>query len=98
MKFIVAEKTSPNGSIIVITDAELVGQKHEEGNKQLDLTNKFYLGEEKNEIEVDLLMENAYILHLTGLKSVGMGLKKGLIDKGRFIIIKGIPHAEVVLG
>ncbi len=98
MKFVVAEKNTPNGLLLVVTDHDIFGQKHEEGNKQLDLCNKFYQGEEKEEQEVLSLFSEAYILHLTGIRSVGLALKEGLIEKQRFITIKGIPHVEVILG
>ncbi|MBI4983526.1 DUF424 family protein [Candidatus Woesearchaeota archaeon] len=97
MRFIVAEKKTPHGILLVITDANLLGKKHEEENKQLDLANKFYLGEKKNEKEIATLLNTAYILHLTGTKAVELGVKSGLIDKRRTITIRGIPHAEAVL-
>ncbi|MFA6461534.1 MAG: DUF424 family protein [Candidatus Woesearchaeota archaeon] len=98
MKFIVSEKSSPNGIILIITDIEIIGKKHEQGHLQLDLENKFYHGSEKNEKEVIELIKSAYILHLTGTAAVGLALKEGLVEKGKWITIKGIPHAEVVLG
>jgi len=97
MKFIVSLKPTPNGMLLVVTDSEIFGKKHEEGQKQLDLSNKFYHGEERGESEVLELFSQAYILHLTGINSVGLALKQGLIEKGKTITISGIPHAEVLL-
>ncbi|MEK6938637.1 MAG: DUF424 family protein [Nanoarchaeota archaeon] len=98
MKFVVTEKQTPNGMILVVTDADILGKKHEEGKKQLDLENKFYQGEEKDEKQVLELFQEAYILHLTGIRAVGLALKEGLVEKGKVITIKGIPHIEVLLG
>jgi len=83
--------------LLVITDQEIFGKKHEEGQKQLDLSNKFYHGEEKEEKEVLDLFSQAYILHLTGIKVIELALKEGLVDKSKLLIIRGIPHAEVLL-
>lgn len=93
----VSQKNMPPGILITITDVEIIGKKYEEGKKQLDLTNKFYYGEEKDEKETAEIIEKGYILQFTGLKAVGLGLKLGLIKAGRTISVAGMPHAEVVV-
>lgn len=95
MEFIVSEKDTPNGIILVVTDKGLVGKIFEEGNKQLDLSKKFYQGELKNEEEVKKLCKDSYIIHLTGEKAVSLGKKIGLVKK--IITIDNVPHAEVLL-
>ncbi len=85
------------GILITITDIEIIGKKYEEGKKQLDLTNKFYQGEEKDETETTEIIKTGYILQFTGLKAVSLGLKLELIKMGRTVSISGIPHAEVVV-
>lgn len=97
MKFIVSEKNTENGTILVITDAEILGKVHQEGIKQLDLSKRFYQGEEKSLVEVEEVVWGAYIVHLTGKNSVGLGIKLGLIDEKKVLVIKGIPHAEAVV-
>ena len=97
LKFIVSQKEMPQGILITITDIEIMGKKYEEGKKQLDLSNKFYQGEEKDEKETMEIIKSGYILQFTGLKAVGLGLKLGLIKMGRTVSISGIPHAEVVV-
>lgn len=95
--FIVSKKSSPNGLLLVVTDAELVGKKFEEGKRQLDLTLKFYLGEEKTSAEVKELMKCGYVLHLTGVRAVLLGVELELVDDSKVLVIKKVPHAEVVL-
>lgn len=97
MKFIVSQKNMPEGILITVTDIEIMGKKYEEGKKQLDLSHKFYQGEEKDEAETKAIIKTGYILQFTGLKAVGLGLKLGLVKIGRTISISGIPHAEVVV-
>ena len=92
---IVNTKSTPEGLIVIITDSDLVGKKFEEGNKQLDLTKKFYQGEEKSVEEIKELINDAYVLHLTGKEAVALGKELGLVEK--VITIDNIPHAEVVM-
>ena len=92
---IVNTKTTPEGLILIVTDSDLIGKKFEEGKKQLDLTKKFYLGEEKSVEEIKELLNDAYILHLTGKEAVAFGKELGLVDK--VIVIDNVEHAEVLL-
>lgn len=83
--------------ILVVTDPDILGKVHLEGRKQLDLSNKFYQGEEKNLTEVEELVEEAYILHLTGKNAVELGVRLGIVDRNKVLVIKGIPHAEAMV-
>ena len=97
MKFIVAEKNTPQGIILIVTDTEILGKMFEEDKKQLDLTNKFYFGEEKDTKYITEKLEDAHVVHFTGKKAVALGLSLDLIDKNRIMIVSGIPHAEVLI-
>ena len=92
---IVNTKTTPEGLILILTDSDILGKKFEEGNKQLDLTNKFYQGEEKSKEEIKELITDAHIHHLTGKEAVALGKELNLVEK--VIVIDNIPHAEVLL-
>lgn len=97
MKFIVVEKQSENGLILVITDEDILNKTFEEGKKQLDLTKGFYQGEKRNKEEVIKKIRTARLLHLTGKEAVSLGIELNLIDLKQILIIQDIPHAEVVL-
>lgn len=97
MKFIVSRKNNENGMLLVVTDADILGKKFEENKVQLDLTKKFYQGQEKNEAEVQEAIKEARHLHLTGIAAVTIGINLGLINKENVIYVKKIPHAEVCI-
>jgi hypothetical protein len=97
MNFIVSKKLSPEGMILVITDKEIVGKLFEEGNKQLDLSKKFYSGDERDAEAVKAIIPEAYILHLTGERAVALGTELDLVDPQRIIWISNVPHAEVLV-
>lgn len=94
---IVNLKETPSGILLVVTDSELIGKKFEEGKKQLDLTAKFYQGQEKTEPEIQEMFKSSYLLHLTGEKAVNLGIKAGFVDKNKVLLIKGVKHAEAVV-
>ncbi|MBT4446211.1 DUF424 family protein [archaeon] len=96
--FMVAVHSSPNGSVLVITDTEIIGQKFETEKLQLDLTKKFYLGEE---MSADLIAEKingCNTAHVTGVRAVAFVRSLDFIGEGKVLEIQGIPHAEVYLG
>ena len=97
MNFIISKKFAPEGLILVITDKDIVGKLFEEGNKQLDLTKNFYLGDERDAEAVKSLIPEAHILHLTGEKAVALGIELDYVDKDKVVWISGIPHAEALL-
>jgi uncharacterized protein len=96
--FTVAIKESSNGTVLVVTDTELIGQKFESEKLQLDLTKAFYVGELMVVDELVTKIPGAYVLHVTGEKAVAMVRKLGYIGEGKVLSIDGIPHAEVYLG
>ncbi|MBU0470907.1 MAG: DUF424 family protein [Nanoarchaeota archaeon] len=97
MDYIVSVKNSKYGLLVVVTDSNIIGKIFEEGNRQLDLTKKFYQGELKGKEEVKKLFEKSRHLHLTGKGAVAIGVELDLVDGEKILIVKGVPHAEVCL-
>ncbi len=98
MQFIVSEKKSGQGLLLVVIDEDILGKRFEEGRKQLDLSADFYAGEKKTKEEVKQLIPKAKHMHLTGKHSVAIALEMDLISSRRILWVKGVPHAEVVSG
>ncbi|MEK6950521.1 MAG: DUF424 family protein [Nanoarchaeota archaeon] len=98
MKFVVAQKNGPQGLLLIVTDQEILGQKFEEGKRQLDLSPAFYQGKAMSREEVKKLLSQAQHLHLTGTRAVALALEEDLICSKNILWIQGVPHVEVVMG
>lgn len=98
MEFVVAERPGPHGSLLVITDKDILGKLFEEDRVQLDLRKEFYQGEVRGKEEVKKLMLKSRHLHLTGKGAIALGIELDLIGKGRILWVQGTPHAQVVMG
>lgn len=85
---------SENGTVVAVCDSDLIGQKFEDGDLQLDLTSDFYKGEEKADGEIGDLLRNAYVLNIVGEKSVALALKEGIIDEANIKNISGVPYIQ----
>jgi len=88
-------------NVIAICDSELIGNKFEQGNMQLDLTGEFFNGEELDESAVLELIKDEKTedatFNIVGEKSVQLALKTGIIDKQGIKKIQGIPVALTLL-
>ncbi len=85
--------SSDNKLILAICDNELIGNKYEEGEKQLDLASSFYNGKKMEKAAVIELIGKAHIINAVGKDSVDCCLRDGIVDKNKIGKIKGIPYA-----
>lgn len=95
---IVREHKARDGRIMLaVCDSDILGRKFEDGDLQLDLGSDFYKGEELSDAQVEVLVRRAYMISFVGKKSVGFGIKHGLISKERAVAIAGVPYAQVLI-
>jgi hypothetical protein len=87
--------------IVAICDAELLGKRFEQGNRQLEVKKEFFGGEKKTENQaieiIEMLVAEDAMFNLVGSKAINAGIKLGIISKEGIIKIQGIPHALSLL-
>lgn len=83
--------------ILTISDDDLIGKKFEENDLQLDLSSSFYKGSSYDEEAAKVLIAKASIINIVGKKSMSFCSSLGLIDDRRVIVIKGIPHIQILV-
>tara|TARA_Y100000310_G_scaffold319710_1_gene375315 strand:+ start:3854 stop:4147 length:294 start_codon:yes stop_codon:yes gene_type:complete len=81
--------------VVAMADAEVIGKEFEEGDLYLQVSERFYKGEEKNKEEVVKLMKEANNLNIVGKEVVGIALEGGFIKKDDVKVIQGVPHVQV---
>jgi hypothetical protein len=91
-------------NVVAIADKELVGQRFEEGEKQLDVKENFYRSEEEkiySEEEVKEILEKWKIedatFNIVGEQSVRIALEMGIINEEGVGRIDNIPYALILL-
>jgi len=89
--------TNDKKLVLAVCDSDLLGKKFEDRGLQLDLSSRFYRGEETTESTVAALMKNTYALNIVGKDSVKTAINCGMIKKENIIYIKKIPHAQAVV-
>ncbi|VVB99466.1 Uncharacterised protein [uncultured archaeon] len=88
--------SSPNGVVVALCDAELVGRVFSEGERTLDLSRHadFYEGEKVGEQEAIDALRGAEHANITGKKSLAAAKKAGLPVAGA-IKIATVPHLQI---
>ncbi len=85
-----------NDLLIGACDENLLGKKFEDGKFQIDVSKDFYGGERISPEGLKKYLLDATIANLVGKKTIKCATDLGLIDPGCIIIIKGVPHAQMV--
>ena len=93
--------SSEHTEILTLCDSDLIGKKFEEGDRQLDVRENFYKGEEFSEEKVAALMKNERAddstFNIIGKRAVDLALSSGIISDGNVGNVGGIPFALVLL-
>jgi hypothetical protein len=91
---IVKKHISHEGKLILaICDEDILGKKFEEGEKQLDLTSKFYQGEKMSEQEILEILPDAHSANIVGRQSIDFAIKHRIVLAGNIFKVQKIPFA-----
>ncbi|MBU2560922.1 MAG: DUF424 family protein [Nanoarchaeota archaeon] len=94
---IVKVHSTPNGKLFAICDSDILGRVFEEKGRQLDLSSRFYQGEEMPEHELGKLLKDCYVINAVGKKSVAFLVRLKLIDDKNVMTIDNIPYAQCAI-
>ena len=87
--------------VVAVCDKELLGQKFEEGIRQLDVKENFYKGEEVSENEALEIMQRwaaeDATFNIVGHKAVAVALRAEIIEPESVGHVAGIPFVLVVI-
>src|SRR4030042_3309648 len=87
--------------VVAVCDKELLGEKFEEGQFQLDIKENFFKGRESSKEEVleimrDMKLEDS-TFNIVGERSIQTALNAGIITKEGIGRIANIPFALVLI-
>lgn len=88
-------------NVVAIADAELIGKKFEEGKFQLNVTERFYKGDNvSKEQALQILRKQALedsTFNIVGEKAIQASIEAGIIKKDDVAHLKKIPFALVLI-
>ena len=86
-------KAGPDREVVSLCDKELIGKKLSEGNIEINVSEKFYKGEELPEDQIVEILKNAKSVNILGKKSIAFAIKLGILNEENVLMIQGVPHA-----
>lgn len=86
----------PNGDVLAVCDAELLGQSFSEGQLRLRVGEGFYGGDTVEEAVMVEHLNCASSINIVGNRAVDAAIREGFVDPACIIIIQGVKHAQVL--
>lgn len=83
-------------TLLAISDFSVIGKTFEEGDRQIFVSEDFYYGKVCNGNEAKKLIRSATIVNAVGKNIVSLLVKEHIVDKNSILIIKGVPHAQII--
>jgi hypothetical protein len=96
IKMIVKTHTDNGRLVLAVCDEDLSKKKIEEGNKILDLTSNFYLGDKKTDLELKDLIDQAYMINAVGRKTIDFLIKEKLISPEELFYVGKVPFITIL--
>jgi len=90
------ERTTPEGTLVSVCDAGLIGTTHEtaDGEVSLEVTESFYGGKAGDRDEAAEALADAQVANLVGDRAVTLAVEVGLVDPANVLDLDGTPHAQ----
>ena len=99
MTLLLTERETPEGLLVSVCDADVVGETFAEGDVSLTVTEEFYGGEaatEADEAAVADALGRAMTANIVGERAVAVAVAAGAIDEHTVLDIDGTRHAQMV--
>ncbi|MBT3324182.1 DUF424 family protein [archaeon] len=81
--------------VVAIADSDLIGKNFEENDIVLDVSERFYKGEEKTREEIVKILKEENNVNMIGKEIIKIALEEGFINEEEVIKVQGVPHAQM---
>ncbi len=82
--------------MLAVCDEDLLGKKFVSDGLKLDISERFYKGEKKDEKYIRKIMLDFGNANLVGEKTIALAVELGLIDGENVLYVDKIPYAMVL--
>jgi len=98
-EFLLSRRETPEGTLVAVCDADVLGETFEDGEVTLEVTEAFYGGDEAEPADADAVVEGLYdadTANLVGADCVGVAVDAGVIDPDRVLEVGETLHAQLL--
>lgn len=83
--------------LLAACDKELLGEKFEEEDIQLDVSESFYGGDECDKEKICDQIKRSNVVNLVGENIIDAVIEAGYGDEDDILYIDGVPHLQLVM-
>ncbi|MXR42933.1 DUF424 family protein [Halobaculum sp. WSA2] len=98
-EYLLTRRETPEGTLVAVCDADVLGETFEDGEVTLDVTEEFYGGDEAEPADADAVVEGLYdadTANLVGADCVRVAVDAGVIDADRVLEVGDTLHAQLL--
>ncbi|QZP36493.1 DUF424 family protein [Halobaculum magnesiiphilum] len=98
-EFLLTRRETPEGTLVAVCDADVLGETFEDDDVSLEVTEEFYGGDEAEPADADAVVEGLYdadTANLVGEGCVGVAVDAGVIDADRVLAVGDTLHAQLL--
>jgi len=98
-EYLLTRRETPEGTLVAVCDAAVLGETFEDGEVTLDVTEEFYGGDEADPADADAVVEGLYdadTANLVGADCVRVAVDAGVIDADRVLEVGDTLHAQLL--
>ncbi len=81
--------------VVSLCDSNLIGKEFTDGAICLNVSKRFYQGEDASREDVAKAFTGAQTMNIVGEESIMILVELGIIDKKNVRYIQGIPHVQI---
>jgi hypothetical protein len=96
MTVLLTERETPEGLLVTVCDADVVGETFENGSVSLTVEADFY-AEGAREADAEAVTDSlarALTANLVGVRAVEIAVEHGFVDEGNVLELDGTRHAQ----
>ena len=90
------ERETPKGRLVSVCDADVLGERFENGDVSLTVTPEFYDGDEADPDAVVTSLARCTVANLVGTRAVALAIEHGFIDEENVLDLDGTRHAQLL--
>ena len=96
MTVLLTERETPEGLLVTVCDADVVGETFENGSVSLTVEEAFYADGAREATPEDVAdsLARAMTANLVGARSVGIAVEHGFVDERSVLDLEGTRHAH----
>ncbi len=93
-EMLLRERSTPEGLLVSVCDADVLGETFEDGSLSLTVEPEFYDGEAATEAEIEESLAAAAVANLVGTETVETAIEAGFIDEANVLELEETLHAQ----